>query len=45
MVMETEEKWFIEERKLHINIVEFLVVNNAILAFTKEKKINAICIQ
>ena len=45
MVMETEGKWFIEERKPHINIVEFLAVNNDILAFTREKKINAIHIQ
>ena len=45
MGMETRRKWSAEERKLHINILELLVVKNAILAFTKEKTINAIHIQ
>ena len=45
MGMETGGKWSVEERKLHINIVELLAVKNAILAFTKEKTINAIQIQ
>ena len=39
---ETEGKWSVEKRKLHINILELLAVKNAILAFTKEKTINAI---
>ena len=38
-------KWSVEEKKLHINILELLVVKNAIIAFTKEKTINAIQIQ
>ena len=38
-------KWSVEERKLHVNILEPLTVKNAILAFTKEKTINAIHIQ
>ena len=38
-------KWSVEERKLHLNILELLAVKNAILAFTKEKTINAIRIQ
>ena len=42
MGMETGGKWSVEERKLHINILELLVVKNVILAFTKEKTINAI---
>ena len=42
---ETEGKWSVEKRKLHINILELLAVKNAILAFTKEKTINAIHIQ
>ena len=45
MGMETGSKWSVEERKLHINVLELLVVKNAILAFTKEKTINAIHIQ
>ena len=40
--METGGKWSIEERKLHRNILELLVVKNAILPFTKEKTINPI---
>ena len=35
------EKGSVEEKKLHINIVELLTVRNAILAFTKEKTVNA----
>ena len=45
MCMETEGKWSVEKRKLHINILELLAVKNAILAFTKEKTINEIHIQ
>ena len=45
MGMETGRKWSVEERKLHINILELLAVKNAILAFTKEKTIDAIHIQ
>ena len=43
--MVTREKWSVEERKLHRNILELLVVKNAILPFTKEKTINPIHIQ
>ena len=42
MGMETGGKWSIEERKLQRNILELLVVKNAILPFTKEKTINPI---
>ena len=42
MGMETAGKWSIEERKLQRNILELLVVKNAILPFTKEKTINPI---
>ena len=45
MGMETGVKWSDEERKLHVNILELLVVKNAILAFIKKKTINAIHIQ
>ena len=45
MRMVTREKWSVEERKLHRNILELLVVKNAILPFTKEKTINPIHIQ
>ena len=45
MGMETGVKWSVEERKLHINILELLVMKNAILAFIKNKTINAIDIQ
>ena len=45
MSIETGGKWPVEERKLHINILELIAVKNAILAFTKEKAINAIHIQ
>ena len=45
MSMETWGKWSVEERKLHINILELIAVKNAILAFTKEKTINALHIQ
>ena len=38
-------KTVVEERKLHINILELLAVENSILAFTKEKTINPIDIQ
>ena len=34
-------KGSVEEKKLHINILELLTVRNAILVFTKEKTINA----
>ena len=45
MGMETGVKWSDEERKLHVNILELLVVKNAILAFIKKKTINTIHIQ
>ena len=45
MGMETGVKWSDEERKLHVNILELLVVKNAILAFIKKKIINTIPIQ
>ena len=45
MGVETGEKRSVEERKLHINILELLAVKNSILAFTKEKTINPIDIQ
>ena len=31
-------KWSVEERKLHINILELVAVKNAISAYTKKKK-------
>ena len=39
------ETWSVEEKKLHVNTLDLLAVNNAILDFTKEKTINAIHIQ
>ena len=45
MGMATGGKCLVEDRKLRINILELLAVKNAILAFTKEKTINAIHIQ
>ena len=42
MGMETGGKWSVEERKLHINILELLALKNAILAFTKEKTMQVI---
>ena len=43
--METCGKWSVEEKKLLINILELLAAKNAILAFTKNKTINAIPVQ
>ena len=45
MGMETVVKWSVEERKLHINILEVLAVKNTILALTKKKTVNAIHIR
>ena len=42
MGIETGREWSVDERKLHLNILKLLAVKNAILAFTKEKTINAI---
>ena len=40
--IETGGKWSVQDRKLHVNILELLAVKNVILTFTKEKTINAI---
>ena len=45
MGIDSGEKWSVEERKLHVNTLELEALKNAILAFTKEKTINAILIQ
>ena len=45
MGIDSGEKWLVEERKLHVNTLELQALRNAILAFTKEKTINAIHIQ
>ena len=45
MGIDSGEKWSVEERKLHVNTLELQALKNAILAFTKEKTINAIHIQ
>ena len=45
MGIDSGEKWSVEERKLHVNTLELQALRNAILAFTKEKTINAIHIQ
>lgn len=43
--IETDGKWSVEKKKLHINILELLAVKNGILAFKKMRAINVICIQ
>lgn len=45
MGMETAGKRSVENRNLHINILELLRVKNAISAFSKEKTINGIHIE
>ena len=45
MGMDTAGKRSVENRNLHINILELLRVKNAISAFSKEKTINGIHIQ